>query len=568
MTMRPGVLATSLVATVLFLGAAACYQSSIDLNGPSDGDASPDGDDDGGDRGRDFGRDADADVILPCALLTDTDGDTIADQYEGTASDIDGDTVPNYLDADSDNDGIPDAEEAGTGGDFCNYPRDSDGDTIIDALDFDSDNDGLGDREEHERWGTDPTSPDTDGDGFTDFAEVAYGSDPLDPTSFPDPGDIFVIVPYLEPPQVRQVTFGTDVQRADVYFLLDSTGSMETAIANVIDSLAGTILPGLRTALPDVQLGVGAFNDFPVSPYGDTGPTGGADQPYWHDQDITDDDWIIRTALRNVLARPRGYGADSEESAVVALYLAASGEGLVMGGADIPPKTCAPWPDEPETRRGYPCFRSGVLPIIVLVGDAPFHNGPLGEAPYVFAAPTYPDAVAALLGIGARVVGVYVDNWDTSGLALEQQRQLARDTGAVDAAGSPLVSVSTGGSVSVDLVDLVTRLTRSPMDIVTTIEDGPAEDLYGVDARVFVTAVAPVSAFPASGCAGWDATTFFAVQPGTSVTFNATFQNTIFPPRDAAAAFELTVVVLGNGVVRLDSRRFILIVPPTGDWVF
>jgi hypothetical protein len=251
-------------------------------------------------------------------------------------------------------------------------PRDTDGDTIIDALDFDSDNDGLTDREEHDRWRTDPRSPDTDGDGFSDLFEVAYGSDPLDPSSFPDPDDSFVIVPYMEPPQVRQVGFGTDIQQADVYFLLDSTGSMETAIQNVIDSLTGTILSGLRTAFSDVQLGVGAFDDFPVDPYGDSGPTGGADQPYWHDQDITAEDWAVRSALRNVVARPRGYGGDGEESSVVALYLAATGEGLTMGGAGIPPKTCPPRADEPRARRGYPCFRWGVLPIIVLVGDAPF----------------------------------------------------------------------------------------------------------------------------------------------------------------------------------------------------
>ncbi|MBN1770983.1 MAG: hypothetical protein JXB32_06980, partial [Deltaproteobacteria bacterium] len=48
--------------------------------------------------------------VLPCSLLTDSDGDTVADQYEGTA-DSDGDTVPNHLDDDSDGDTIPDRDE-------------------------------------------------------------------------------------------------------------------------------------------------------------------------------------------------------------------------------------------------------------------------------------------------------------------------------------------------------------------------------------------------------------------------------------------------------------------------
>jgi hypothetical protein len=34
-------------------------------------------------------------------------------------------------------------------------------------------------------FGTDPTNPDTDGDGYLDGEEVANGSDPLDPDSYP-----------------------------------------------------------------------------------------------------------------------------------------------------------------------------------------------------------------------------------------------------------------------------------------------------------------------------------------------------------------------------------------------
>ena len=50
--------------------------------------------------------------------------------------------------------------------------------------DADSDSDGLTDAEEAE-LGTDPNNHDTDGDGYFDLAEVHYGSDPLDPASVP-----------------------------------------------------------------------------------------------------------------------------------------------------------------------------------------------------------------------------------------------------------------------------------------------------------------------------------------------------------------------------------------------
>jgi hypothetical protein len=35
------------------------------------------------------------------------------------------------------------------------------------------------------RFGTDPTKPDTDGDGYPDGIEVQWGSDPLDPNRVP-----------------------------------------------------------------------------------------------------------------------------------------------------------------------------------------------------------------------------------------------------------------------------------------------------------------------------------------------------------------------------------------------
>jgi hypothetical protein len=72
--------------------------------------------------------------------------------------------------ADSDGDGLTDAEEVLLGTD-PNNP--------------DSDGDGLGDGAEVYTHDTDPLLFDSDTDGFGDGAELAYGSDPLDGEDFP-----------------------------------------------------------------------------------------------------------------------------------------------------------------------------------------------------------------------------------------------------------------------------------------------------------------------------------------------------------------------------------------------
>ena len=64
---------------------------------------------------------------------------------------------------------------------------DTDGDTIPDHIDTDDDNDGLSDDAEATA-GTDPLDADSDDDGFEDGVEVNAGSDPLDASSTPPAG--------------------------------------------------------------------------------------------------------------------------------------------------------------------------------------------------------------------------------------------------------------------------------------------------------------------------------------------------------------------------------------------
>lgn len=97
---------------------------------------------------------------------------------------------------DTDNDGLPDYDEAIRGTDPNNPDTDGDGlpdgwevDHNLNPLDPTGDNGALGDPD-HDglnniteyNLGTDPRNPDTDGDGLLDGWEVQHGFDPLDPT--------------------------------------------------------------------------------------------------------------------------------------------------------------------------------------------------------------------------------------------------------------------------------------------------------------------------------------------------------------------------------------------------
>ncbi|MHA8050405.1 Ig-like domain-containing protein, partial [Aquirufa sp. ROCK-SH2] len=104
----------------------------------------------------------------------DSDNDGIPDAVEkGTGTtplDTDGDGIPDYRDTDSDNDGILDSVEKGTG----TTPLDTDGDGTPDFQDTDSDNDGIPDSVEK---GTGTTPLDTDGDGTPDFQDTDSDND-------------------------------------------------------------------------------------------------------------------------------------------------------------------------------------------------------------------------------------------------------------------------------------------------------------------------------------------------------------------------------------------------------
>ncbi len=119
------------------------------------------------------GTDADGDGVLDAFVDADGDGfSDVVDANNGGTSlpngDADKDGVPNYLDLDSDNDGIVDAIEAGG--------ADANGDGELDAF-VDADNDGLSDVVDTNNGGTVLANPNTDGDAYPNYLDIDSDGD-------------------------------------------------------------------------------------------------------------------------------------------------------------------------------------------------------------------------------------------------------------------------------------------------------------------------------------------------------------------------------------------------------
>ncbi len=201
-------------------------------------------------------------------------------------------------------------------------------------------------------------------------------------------------------------TLGADIevdaaiQKADAYLLMDATGSMGGEQAQLINDLtkgtfidptlcaegADTGLVGaLKCVIPDLWIGLGQFNEVPVSPYGHAyGYT-----PYHHLLDVTND---LQHLLDSVSSLTIQGNRDLPESGSQALYSTITGRGL---GPWVPNRGACP--ANPAGRWGYPCFRPATLPIIILFSDAPMHNGPLPGGT------TYDPSLFAGVGLGSRL---------------------------------------------------------------------------------------------------------------------------------------------------------------------
>lgn len=340
------------------------------------------------------------------------------------------------------------------------------------------------------------------------------------------------------------------LQAADVFFLVDTTASMNEEIERIQSRLRDTIAPAIQRQIPDVQFGVAEFEDFAVEPYGseDAG-----DVPFTLRLPMTSDLARVQAAVN---ALDLGNGRDEPESHVEALYQVATGEGLP--GFVQPSFGC------PSGGFGYPCFRNDSLAVVLLFSDAPMHNGPGRSLPYTNVFPTphrYDEAAGELATRGIRVIG-FESSADASGLA--DLQRIARDTGALDASGRPLVFEigPFGDELDTRVVGAMQNLGEAVVfDVDAVLFDPVPGD--GVDVRDFIDRIDPLRAEPMEGIAGIDLDrgVFLGVQAGTRVVFQLTVRNDAVVPGPTAQRFRLVIVFRGDGRTRLGETEIEIVIP-------
>lgn len=478
----------------------------------------------------------------------DSDGDTIGDLHEHT-EDTDEDGTPDRLDSDSDNDGIPDSVEAGDD-DVESPPVDTDEDLIPDYRDLDSDADGLTDQIEWENaveFGTDFRREDSDGDTVSDMIEWAAGTDVGDPADSPlTRGDFVFVVPYEDDPDPEDDTldFSTAIQIADVYFLMDTTESMDSEIgamrnrlSDIIDAV--TCSPGedpsVTGCIADLWTGFGWFNDESYTVYG-------------NERNLTADFESVRAVI------PNDTGSGVDECQRKATYCAAHGPG---GSCPSSAWTHDTFPC-PAGYIGYPCYRPDAARCLVLVTDENMDQD---------SSPSYDVVGAALIESSITFIGIDAQSGGSSAVK-DDLRSIARASG--QAAGAEMVYEGDSGSVVDAVVAAIDAVASVPFDVGATPHDDPSD---AVDATLFIEYL-EVNASGTVACTAWAGVAdssgnghpdrFIQLPPGTPVCWDViAARNTFVEATGVPQMFMAIIEVRGGpGETLLDTRNVYFLVPP------
>lgn len=404
------------------------------------------------------------------------------------------------------------------------------------------------------------------------------------------------------------------VAATDVFFLVDVTGSMLGEISNLQATITATIIPGIKAEIPNTQIGVGAFADFPVDPYGSTnagadcpGASSLADQPFSLKQVVTSNATAALVgvnALRTATA-PIGCGKDAPESSIEGLYQVATGEGLNT-------------PSPTNVAAASVGFREDAASIVLVISDA-YSHAP-GEttacgtttADYAGTVATVAHSRAAtktaLTNACVKVLGVASDPGAVPSPACRADADLtdfAKATGARippsgwDVPSRPagcapnqcctgingvglaadtdgLCSLvfrtdSNGAGLGTPVIRGFSSLTRYAGAGIGVSAIGETESVSGVPLASgttadFLESVTPLSfvepaAPPVLPDPTFDPNGFYGVAPGTELTYGVSVFNDVATEMDAPQLFRVRLQLTADGCELVGERTLLFLVP-------
>ncbi|MGY6696020.1 MAG: VPLPA-CTERM sorting domain-containing protein [Roseinatronobacter sp.] len=243
--------------------------------------------------------------------------------------------------------------------------------------------------------------------------------------------------------------------RADVFFLVDTSGSMGGVI-NAVKTNASTILSD-TAGFGDIAWGVGSYEDFPISPWGSP-----SDQAWRLNQAITTVQADVQTGINSLTLRS---GNDTPESNLEALFQTASNESVG--------------------------WRDGSKRFVIWFGDARGHDpescAAQGLACTNPATSGYPGAtltatIAALNETGIEVIGVNRLS-GTTGTGIDGTGQMSV---IIDEVGGQLLSLA--GNPAGGIVDAILGSLDTAFSTYKTVSLSP----NGVPAGVGVEVSSPI----------------------------------------------------------------------------
>lgn len=390
-----------------------------------------------------------------------------------------------------------------------------------------------------------------------------------------DQRDFFFVVPYGEDPTPKNdvLKFSTNIKQADVAFVMDTTGSMSSAIDNLKTALQGTLMAQLQAAIPNVGLAVVDYKD-------------------------VGDPWVVKVnqvvttnlglAKAGVAAMSASGGGDTPEAAIAAMEYTLLGQ---ANGA-IPAHTPA------AGTFGGVDFRAGSVPVVVNITDAEWHD-PSGSA-------TMATLKGAFASTKAKFVNIAESGFSFGGSGPETQANELSDATGSNVPASAFGSVagcaagqcctgnsgagrapsgpggtcrlnflsSSGNGVSGGIVKAIEAIAIGSTFDVTAVPSNDPKNPGGVDATKFIKALRamdegnPANKCPAAPAKDSDGDgikdTFLAVKAGTPVCFEVIpAKNGIVMPQLDPQFFNAFVDVIAvQGNLHLDKRSVLFLVPP------